>query len=114
MIVKLLISLILLGIGLFALLHRHVNIFMRSILCSIIALGITVTWLPDSATSVANVMGVGRGADLLFYMWILISMLVILMVYTKFIVMNRTLTKLARHIALANPRYPTDRDSNNE
>lgn len=106
MIIKPLISLVLLGILAFAILHRNVNLLMRSGMAIMVAFGTWITWSPDSATAIAQIIGVGRGADLIFYMWILISMLVILMIYLKFISVNRIITEFARQIAIDRARFP--------
>ena len=42
------------------------------------AFGLIIIWYPEVANSLAELVGVGRGADLLLYSWIVISMFVIL------------------------------------
>jgi small membrane protein len=106
MIIKSLITLALLTILAFALLQRFFHTLMRALLSLAVLFGIWIAWSPDTATMIANFIGVGRGADLIFYLWILISIFVALVLYIRFSIMNRALTKLARHAALLRPIPP--------
>jgi hypothetical protein len=65
----------------------------------VIVLGIYFVWLPTHATLVAEVLGVGRGADLLMYFWIMVTLIVLLNLQLKLRAINIMLTKLTRHIA---------------
>ncbi len=106
MIVKPIITFVLCCILLFAILHQNVNAMMRIGLSIIVGAGIVLSWFPDLANVVANLVGVGRGTDLMLYVWILISMMVTLMIYTKFVNLNHAMTTLVRKIALDNPEPP--------
>ena len=57
----------------------------------------------------AHAFGVGRGADLLMYLWVVITCSVILLLYLKIVEMNRMLTQLARRLALSQPMHPPRR-----
>ena len=39
------------------------------------AVGLYFVWMPDHLSAVANAMGVGRGTDLLLYLWVSLTML---------------------------------------
>lgn len=100
MIIKPLISIALLGILLLSLSQRHIALGVRLAIYAALALGLIFTWAPDLTNVIAQALGVGRGADLLFYLWILISMLMLLMSYLSLQRMNERITELTRSIAL--------------
>ena len=51
-------------------------------------------------TNVANTLGIGRGADLIFYISTVGLLYVSISVYLKFGDMDRRITQLARQVAL--------------
>lgn len=106
MIIKPLISAALLVILAFALIPRQLHWILRLSLTLVVVFGLWMTWSPDTATEIANIIGVGRGADLIFYMWMLISIIVVLILYLRMLYLSRLITKLARHIALQSPITP--------
>lgn len=75
----------------------------------IVAVGIYFVWLPDHATVVAQWLGVGRGTDLLIYLWILLTLIVGVNLHLKIRAAREEITKLTRAIALATDG--TDRTS---
>lgn len=62
--------------------------------------GIYLVWMPDDATHIARFVGVGRGADLIMYIWILISFSVWLLIYLSMREQLQLITSLARNMAL--------------
>jgi len=60
-------------------------------------------WFPEDATYLANRIGIGRGADLVFYTWIMFSLGVLINVHIKMRKNVALLTELARHMAIENP-----------
>jgi small membrane protein len=107
-IIKPLITAILLGILLFAYPHRDAGRILRLGFALAVLAGILFTWSPLLANEIAQWLGVGRGADLIFYLWILISLFILVMVYLKFLRVNRQVTELARAIALLEADRPSD------
>jgi hypothetical protein len=69
-------------------------------LCAASATAVLPVWMPQWATEVANVLGVGRGTDLLLYLWFSISVLLILALYLRLVRLQDQLTELVRHIAI--------------
>jgi small membrane protein len=65
-------------------------------------LGFYFVWIPSHATRVAELFGIGRGADLVLYLWVCISLIVLLNLHLKLRTQHELLTMLARSIALAN------------
>jgi small membrane protein len=63
--------------------------------------GAYLVWMPDHATYLANVVGIGRGADLLLYVWILISCAILLLLYLNLREQAQLITTLARKMALS-------------
>lgn len=63
--------------------------------------GAYIVWLPDHATYLANLVGVGRGADLVLYVWVLISCAILLLLYLNLREQFHLITTLARRMALA-------------
>ena len=52
--------------------------------------------------AVAELVGIGRGVDLILYIWVCISLIVLLNLHLKLRTQTELITKLARTIALAN------------
>lgn len=68
-----------------------------------LASGLYFVWFPDVATKIANSVGIGRGADLLFYTWIIFSIGVLINLHMKIRQHLNLITELSRHIAISNP-----------
>ncbi len=68
--------------------------------------GIAIAW-PRLTVIVAGVLGIGRGADLVFYCAVVVMMIGFLMVYARLRRLRRQLTLIVRHLAIeeahANP-----------
>ena len=108
----------LLSIGLFLILAYASNQRSKSPLVSVFTLfcaaaAIYFVWAPDAANVIAHSLGVGRGADLVFYCWVLISFAVLLNLHFKMRKRDEQVTTLARKLAileaeldLAVPRQP--------
>ena len=63
-------------------------------------LGAVCTLFPNSATAMAHVLGIGRGADLLLYLLVIGTSVGFLVMYVKLRVFRRELTLLVRKIAV--------------
>ena len=64
--------------------------------------GLYFVWMPSHSTLVAEFVGIGRGVDLILYLWVCISLTVMLNLHLKLRAQQETITKLARSIATAN------------
>ena len=69
--------------------------------------GAYIVWMPDHATYLANLIGIGRGADLVLYVWVLISSAVLLLLYLNIREQLQLITELVRSMALAEARRPS-------
>jgi hypothetical protein len=68
--------------------------------------GIYSVWNPSSTTAVANALGVGRGADLLIYLSVVVSTALLLLLYIQLRRQMILITNLARHIAIQEAHRP--------
>ena len=68
--------------------------------------GLVFIWYPDLANSLAELVGVARGADLLLYSWIVISMFVILNLHIRNRSIDRRIAVIVRKISLSDPWRP--------
>lgn len=70
--------------------------------CTIVAAaaGLYFVWLPSHANMLAELAGVGRGADLMLYLWVLISLLILFNLHLKLRSQMELITQLAREVAL--------------
>ena len=63
--------------------------------------GLFFVWFPEQATRLAAWAGIGRGVDLVIYIWIGISLIVLLNLHLKIRAQMELITVLARRIAIA-------------
>jgi hypothetical protein len=82
---------------------RHLAIRRLVMLVGILA-GIVVIIWPDLLTVIAQLVGIGRGADLLFYVAIIVGLLYIVNEYKRSVRLARLNTRLAREITLTEAR----------
>jgi hypothetical protein len=62
-----------------------------------------IAW-PDAVTWVANALGIGRGADLVFYLFVLAFLGGAFYFYSRVVRLQRQITQLVRHLALQDAR----------
>lgn len=75
------------------------------LLLFIVAAGSSV-FFPQAWTWAANLIGIGRGADLLLYITVLAFLGFVASTYRRFRKMEADMTELARRVALSSPRGP--------
>lgn len=100
MIIQLLLSVGLLLIVVYAWTQRGKSSLVSAftLLCAFAA--VYFVWAPDAANTVAQRLGVGRGADLVLYCWVLISFAVLLNLHFKMRKRDEQVTTLARKLAI--------------
>lgn len=74
---------------------------IRLALYAIIVAGVFFVWSPDQSTRLAHLLGIGRGADLIYYVWIVLSLAVFINVHLKIRENVSLVTQLAREIAIS-------------
>ena len=83
------------------------------VLCmAIVALtlgGIYFVWEVEASTRIANLLGVGRGADLVLYIYSAISFVLIISLLLRIKQLHEQFTELARVVALASPMRSEER-----
>ena len=70
------------------------------------AAGIYFVWEPEHSTQLAELVGIGRGVDLILYIWVCISMIVLLNLHLKLRTQTELITTLARKIAIVDAQPP--------
>lgn len=72
----------------------------RAIACGLFALALLSILNPDLTTRIAHLVGVGRGADLVFYISVVATVFALLLLYTKQARLAENQTKLVRAMAI--------------
>jgi hypothetical protein len=71
--------------------------------------GLYFVWFPTHASRLATLVGIGRGVDLILYIWVIISLIVLLNLHLKLRAQMELITVLARELAIANAKSQTSR-----
>ncbi len=66
----------------------------------LLAAGAAAVLFPGATDEVAHYVGVGRGVDLITYIFEAVAMFVLIHYYTKFVELQRQLTQLTREMAI--------------
>lgn len=75
-------------------------------LFAIILVGYVFIWIPELTTKIAALVGIGRGADLILYVWIILNLFLILRLHMKLREQSESFTKLVRQFALQAAEAP--------
>jgi hypothetical protein len=67
---------------------------------AIIVVGTVLVLWPNTTTTVANAIGVGRGTDLLLYALVMAFMFTTISIHQKLYVLDQRVTSLVRELAL--------------
>jgi hypothetical protein len=79
---------------------------VRIFVCTVILAGIGLVWRPELSNQVAHAVGISRGADLVMYLWVLISFLLIGRSRLRILRLERDLSDVVRHLALIGEGRP--------
>jgi hypothetical protein len=63
--------------------------------------GLYFVWMPEHATYLAGLAGIGRGVDLVLYIWVVISLIVLLNLHLKLRQQMEMITVLTRELAIS-------------
>jgi hypothetical protein len=66
--------------------------------------GMYFIWIPEHSTQLAELVGIGRGVDLILYIWVCISLILLLNLHLKLRTQMDLITALARKLAIADAR----------
>jgi small membrane protein len=108
--IKIILVIPLLVIIFFLLKNIQNNTLYRSFLTLVAALGIFLVFFPDLTTVFANKVNVGRGTDLLIYLFIIMFFIVSMMLYSKMRKIEATQTSIIRHLSIQNALKTTAKD----
>jgi small membrane protein len=101
MITQLSLTVLLVGIVVYAGHQRQRSPVIAGLSLLVAVAAIYLVWMPTHASDVAQWAGIGRGVDLIIYLWVVISLLVALNLHVKMRLQLELITILAREIALA-------------
>lgn len=62
---------------------------------------LVITWYPDTASLIANLVGIGRGADLVVYLGLACLFVLVFQLHVSHVRLERQLTKLVREHSLS-------------
>jgi hypothetical protein len=82
----------------------------RLIATAIFVAVVSAILFPDLTTMVANMVGVGRGADLILYLLVVGSVFAVVLLTSRLMSIENTLTELVRQIAIMNADRPENAD----
>lgn len=100
MIIQIMLSAGLLFIGFYGYTQMRRSQPLSIVICVNVTIAMYFVWAPAHANLVAQAIGVGRGADLVFYCWVLISLLLIVNLQVRLLKTREQITMLARRIAI--------------
>ena len=113
MIIKIFIGTILLVFFVVMTAYRKMLGWLIGPLTVCLALGILFTIRPEVSDQIANLVGVGRGTDLIIYLYILGTNFIVLILFIKIRAMGRQITELTRFVAHSNAHFSeSDRSIN--
>jgi hypothetical protein len=72
--------------------------------------GLYFVWFPSHATRLAELVGISRGVDLILYVWVVISLIMLLNLHLKLRAQLELITLLARKIAIADALSSNERN----
>ena len=103
------ILIVLLGLGTYLYFNRlRSGILDRMMVLLFAVLGALMTIVPDFTTRVANLVGVGRGVDLFFYLSILGLAFMCLLLYSRIRQLESSITELTRALAVKKANDPDE------
>ena len=100
MIAQLILSALLAAILLYAWAEYRRSPAVAFLTVAIATAGLYFVWMPEHSTQLAELVGIGRGVDLILYVWVCISLVVLLNLHLKLRTQTELITTLARKIAI--------------
>lgn len=86
-------------------------LFERILIIFITLGGVYFVFFPENASKIAKLVGIGRGADLIFYLFIIFSWFWFTSTSAKMRRINRKLTEIVRASAVSNPLFGGKEDA---
>jgi len=110
MTIQVFLTALLVAVGAMTALQRTTSRLLRVTVLAVIAFGVYLVWAPEAANRLAWLVGVGRGADLILYLWVVVTLALIVFLYLKILALSRRFTLLSRSVALSQPRLPHEQE----
>jgi len=107
MIFKIVLSVALILLGLYAYSQKSRSRFVAWAMLIVCVLGELFVLYPEFSNEIARLVGVGRGADLIMYCFIVASLGLILNLHLRLHAITEDMTTLARKMALNSALPPT-------
>lgn len=95
---------------LYALLQRKKSRLVSRLIAATSIAGVAFVMFPEFTTELAHYLGIGRGADLIMYCWIMISLTVSVSLQFKILQLQEVATELARALAIHAATQPTQNE----
>ena len=105
MIAQLFLSVLLGSAGLYAWTASRRSPLVAALVAAAAVAGLYFVWIPAHATWIAAAVGIGRGVDLILYVWVVISLLAILNLHLTLRAQLELITVLTRRIAIAEAEF---------
>ena len=113
MIAQLILSALLAAILLYAWAEYRRSPAVAFLTVAIATAGLYFVWMPEHSTALAELVGIGRGVDLILYIWVCLSLIVVLNLHLKLRTHMELITALARKIALGEAQAARAADDGN-
>src|SRR5262245_24384824 len=111
MIAKFILTFLLAGVVLYAWHEQQRSPLVAKLALIVAVVGTYFVWFPSHASDFAEWAGVGRGVDLIIYVWVVLSLLVTLNLHLKLRVQLELITALARQSAIASAQSEQTRQT---
>ena len=95
----------------YAFLQRNKSRYVSFAISMVSIAGIAFVLAPQLTDRIAQKVGVGRGADLVLYCWLVISLVVSINLQFKILGLQRLITELAREMTVRAPRSASKGDT---
>lgn len=84
----------------YGLMHGSRSLLVRVPIVLFSLLGVYFVLVPETTSRIAHALGVGRGADLILYCWVVTSLAMFIQLQFATLKTNETITRLARRLAI--------------
>jgi small membrane protein len=91
-------------IGVLALWSLRSQRLSRFVVLALAAAGVAFVLRPDFTSRIAHFLGVGRGVDLMLYIFLVATIYALLQLYARVRTLDWQITQLSRALAIANVR----------
>ena len=89
---------------LYGIIQRQKSRLLSNAISLVSVIGMFFVAFPERTTQLAHFVGVGRGADLILYCWLVISIIVSMHLHLQILQLQEFITELARELALQTVR----------